>query len=267
MSKPRATVARKNSLRMQQEETLRGTRLNREPILIWVITCYVGSRQCVVWTGDDRVFFFNPTIHLSVWEKPGDLIGRDISRIIEDPPHKRKNTPAAEDDDTDDKHRHKSKRSRTEESVSLVPRPGDVQLLPLDLRVAHFREMMLERGVSAFSTWEKELHKMVFDPRYLLLTSDQRKQVFDQFVKSRVKDEYKEKKSKLQRAREEFKQLLEEVKITSRSKFKEFCTRYGADQRFSALNKKQEQEVLFNHYITFLKKRNKENRARLRKMR
>lgn len=31
--------------------------------------------------------------------------------------------------------------------------------------------------VSAFSTWEKELHKMVFDPRYLLLTSDQRKQV------------------------------------------------------------------------------------------
>lgn len=136
------------------------------------------SFRCVVWTGDDRVFFFNPTIHLSVWEKPGDLIGRDISRIIEDPPHKRKNTPAAEDDDTDDKHRHKSKRSRwvwasqwhsiwptdvividwydrsllslcprTEESVSLVPRPGDVQLLPLDLRVAHFREMMLERGV------------------------------------------------------------------------------------------------------------------------
>lgn len=41
-------------------------------------------------------------------------------------------------------------------------------------------------------------------------------QVFDQFVKSRVKDEYKEKKSKLQKAREEFKQLLEEAKITSR---------------------------------------------------
>uniref|UniRef100_A0A3Q1HIN5 Ig-like domain-containing protein n=1 Tax=Anabas testudineus TaxID=64144 RepID=A0A3Q1HIN5_ANATE len=36
---------KKNSLRRQQEETLRGTRLNREPILIWVITCCVGSRQ------------------------------------------------------------------------------------------------------------------------------------------------------------------------------------------------------------------------------
>lgn len=31
--------------------------------------------------------------------------------------------------------------------------------------------------VSAFSTWDKELHKMVFDPRYLLLALDQRKQV------------------------------------------------------------------------------------------
>lgn len=48
--------------------------------------------RCVVWTGDDRVFFFNPTIHLSVWERPGELIDRDISHIIEDPPHKRKKT-------------------------------------------------------------------------------------------------------------------------------------------------------------------------------
>jgi len=31
--------------------------------------------------------------------------------------------------------------------------------------------------VSAFSTWEKELHKIVFDPRYLLLNSEERKQV------------------------------------------------------------------------------------------
>lgn len=31
--------------------------------------------------------------------------------------------------------------------------------------------------VSAFSTWEKELHKIVFDPRYLLLNPKERKQV------------------------------------------------------------------------------------------
>lgn len=45
-----------------------------------------------MWTGDDRVFFFNPTIQLSVWDQPVDLKdrGEDLNRIIEDPPHKRK---------------------------------------------------------------------------------------------------------------------------------------------------------------------------------
>lgn len=49
--------------------------------------------RCVVWTGDDRVFFFNPTIQLSVWDQPVDLKhrGEDLNRIIENPPHKRKN--------------------------------------------------------------------------------------------------------------------------------------------------------------------------------
>lgn len=37
--------------------------------------------------------------------------------------------------------------SRIEEPMSVVPRPGEVKLLPLEMRVAHFREMMLERGV------------------------------------------------------------------------------------------------------------------------
>nr|XP_046233260.1 uncharacterized protein tcerg1l isoform X1 [Scatophagus argus] len=259
----------------EEEEGSEGRRKDKHPV---ASTPVPGSPWCVVWTGDDRVFFFNPTIHLSVWERPGELIGRDISRIIEDPPHKRKRkmppdhssscqSSGHHGNNEDAEHEHSFKRNRTEEPVALIPHPGEVKLLPLELRVTHFKEMMLERGVSAFSSWEKELHKMVFDPRYLLLTSDQRKQVFDQFVKSRLKDEYKEKKSKLHKAREEFKQLLEEAKITSRSTFKEFCARYRSDQRFNALSRRKEQEVLFHHYITSLKKRDKENRARLRKMR
>lgn len=54
--------------------------------------------RCVVWTGDDRVFFFNPTMQLSVWEKPLDLRHRgDLDRILEDPPHKRKLEASAGD--------------------------------------------------------------------------------------------------------------------------------------------------------------------------
>ncbi|KAJ8360205.1 hypothetical protein SKAU_G00167300 [Synaphobranchus kaupii] len=242
-----------------------------------------GSPWCVVWTGDDRVFFFNPTMQLSVWEKPVDLKGRgDLNRIIKDPPHKRKkeestreeSTSTLADDESEEQIIKRNKmeepvnpdQQKTEEELSAKTSPGHTKL-PLDVRISHFRDMLLERGVSAFSTWEKELYKMVFDPRYLLLSPDERKQIFEQFVKMRMKEEYKEKKSKQQQAKEEFRKLLEDSRITSRSTFKEFSEKYGRDQRFKRVPKKKDQEHLFNQFITVLKKRDKENRLRLRKMR
>ncbi|XP_059889811.1 transcription elongation regulator 1-like protein [Delphinus delphis] len=245
-----------------------------------------GSPWCVVWTGDDRVFFFNPTMQLSVWEKPMDLRNRgDLNRIIEDPPHKRKLEAAttkpgdgsSSEDGREDPH-VRTKRNRTEGHVSPGPEEAERKdtgaktpppqiLLPLEERVTHFRDMLLERGVSAFSTWEKELHKIVFDPRYLLLNSEERKQIFEQFVKTRIKEEYKEKKSKLLLAKEEFKKLLEESKVSPRTTFKEFAEKYGRDQRFRLVQKRKDQEHFFNQFILILKKRDKENRLRLRKMR
>lgn len=41
-------------------------------------------------------------------------------------------------------------------------------------------------------------------------------QIFDQFAKARIKEESKERKNKLQQAKEEFRKLLEESKITSK---------------------------------------------------
>lgn len=47
-------------------------------------------RRCVVWTGDDRVFFYNPTTRLSMWDRPEELIGRaDVDKSIQEPPHKK----------------------------------------------------------------------------------------------------------------------------------------------------------------------------------
>ncbi|KAI6066607.1 Transcription elongation regulator 1-like protein [Aix galericulata] len=244
-----------------------------------------GSPWCVVWTGDDRVFFFNPTMQLSVWEKPLDLKHRgDINRIIEDPPHKRKLEAAANKSvsscpgDENDDLSIKIKRNKTEDSQAADQAEAEVEeqkakasghqiTPPLEERITHFRDMLLERGVSAFSTWEKELHKIVFDPRYLLLNSEERKQIFEQFVKTRIREEYKEKKNKLLLAKEEFKKLLEESKLSPRTTFKEFAEKYGRDQRFRLVQKKKDQEHFFNQFILILKKRDKENRIRLRKMR
>ncbi|KFV72746.1 Transcription elongation regulator 1-like, partial [Dryobates pubescens] len=245
-----------------------------------------GSPWCVVWTGDDRVFFFNPTMQLSVWEKPMDLKHRgDINRIIEDPPHKRKLEAAATDKclssgpgDEGDELSIKTKRNKTEDCQAADQGKAEMEKKteeasapqatpPLEERITRFRDMLLERGVSAFSTWEKELHKIVFDPRYLLLNSEERKQIFEQFVKTRIREEYKEKKNKLLLAKEEFKKLLEESKLSPRTTFKEFAEKYGRDQRFRLVQKKKDQEHFFNQFILILKKRDKENRIRLRKMR
>ncbi|KAJ8250362.1 hypothetical protein COCON_G00222840 [Conger conger] len=258
-----------------------GTQKDKRPV---ASTPVPGSPWCVVWTGDDRVFFFNPTMQLSVWEKPVDLKGRgDLSRIMKDPPHKRKkeestgeeSSSALIDDESVEQiiKRNKmeepavqSDQQKAEEELSAKISPGRTTL-PLEVRISHFRDMLLERGVSAFSTWEKELYKIVFDPRYLLLSPDERKQIFEQFVKMRMKEEHKEKKSKQQQAKEEFRKLLEDSRITSRSTFKEFSEKYGRDQRFKRVPKKKDQEHLFSQFVSVLKKRDKENRLRLRKMR
>lgn len=40
-----------------------------------------------MWTGDGRVFFYNPTAHSSVWERPEQLAGRaDVDRAVSNPP-------------------------------------------------------------------------------------------------------------------------------------------------------------------------------------
>merc|ERR1711944_285767 len=76
------------------------------------------------------------------------------------------------------------------------------QVVPLEQRMKQFRDLLTEKEISAFSTWEKELHKIVFDPRYLLLTSKERKQVFDRYVRDRAEeDRKKEKKRSRSRSR------------------------------------------------------------------
>lgn len=72
---------------------------------------------------------------------------------------------------------------------------------------------MFRFQVSAFSTWEKELHKIVFDPRYLLLTSRERKQVFERYVKERAEEERREKRNKMRQKREDFRTLMENCSL------------------------------------------------------
>lgn len=70
--------------------------------------------------------------------------------------------------------------------------------------------------VSAFSTWEKELPKFVFDPRCKLLNVKERKSCFEEYIISRAEEERRERKNKLKEKREKFHLLLEEAKLHSK---------------------------------------------------
>ncbi|RVE64010.1 hypothetical protein OJAV_G00142280 [Oryzias javanicus] len=243
-----------------------------------------GTPWCVVWTGDDRVFFYNPTTRLSMWDRPEELVGRsDVDKHIQEPPHKKgvedvkrtgviKEEPdlsnAAEDilDEEPSKAKKRKKEdlkeSDTEKEAAMeaeLKAARERAIVPLESRMTQFREMLLERGVSAFSTWDKELHKIVFDPRYLLLNPKERKQVFDQYVKTRAEEERKEKKNKLMQAKDEFRKMMEDSKLTPRTTFSEFALKHGRDPRFKTIEKMKDREAIFIEFMTAMRKREKED--------
>lgn len=53
-----------------------------------------GTSWCVVWTGDEKMFFFNPTTRLSIWEKPDELENNEkVDEIVnKGPPKKQPST-------------------------------------------------------------------------------------------------------------------------------------------------------------------------------
>ncbi|KAL7853466.1 hypothetical protein AOLI_G00203100 [Acnodon oligacanthus] len=276
-----------------------------------------GTPWCVVWTGDDRVFFYNPTTRQSMWDRPDELVGRaDVDKYIQEPPHKRglddtkrtvigigkEELEAATEEVPEDEPSKAKKRnlllpdpkqwscctgdyfsgnaSKLWRCQHGPPRKEEVKeadaekeaaveaelkaardraVVPLEARLNQFKDMLLERGVSAFSTWDKELHKIVFDPRYLLLNPKERKQVFDQYVKTRAEEERKEKKNKLMQAKDDFRRMMEDAKLNLRTTFSEFASKHARDPRFKAIDKMKDREAMFTEFMTALRKKDKED--------
>ena len=136
--------------------------------------------------------------------------------------------------------------------------------LPLEERMRQFKELLQEKEVSAYATWERELQKIVFDPRYLLLTSKERKAVFDKYVRDRADEEKAEKAAALKRKREDFRALLREAGVTLKNplSFAELCSsgRYAKDERFKAVEKLKDRESMYNDYLTDLARQEKEDK-------
>ncbi|KAA3677206.1 transcription elongation regulator 1 [Paragonimus westermani] len=289
----------------EKKEEVKTPKDNSRPVSS---TAVPGTPWCVVWTGDDRAFFFNPSQRLSVWEKPEELKGRvDVDRLLEKQPTKsnvsdgEKSTEEQVNQVTGES---APKKPRMDDDERVVDSQKDSEILkngtandadveldktapldkipvgmeaareaeeraareravqPLEVRVRRFREMLVEMQVSAFSTWEKELHKIVFDPRYLLLASKERKQTFEAYVKERAEEERREKKNKMKERKEKFVELLQEAGLTSTSSFNEFSAKYAKDERFKGIEKSRERETLFQDMLAEVRKREKDEKHR-----
>ncbi|XP_011260944.1 transcription elongation regulator 1 isoform X2 [Camponotus floridanus] len=250
-----------------------------------------GTPWCVVWTGDARVFFYNPSSRISVWERPDDLIGRqDVDKMISTPPDaigaakptRQSDTSESSDDEQPTpakKIKHddskstpiKEEEEKEEKKTIDIGKEAAIEaevraareraIVPLETRIKSFRDMLAEKDVSAFSTWEKELHKIVFDPRYLLLTSKERKQVFEKYVKERAEEERREKRNKMKERKDQFQKLLEEAGLHGKSSFSDFAQKHGRDERFKNVEKMRERESLFNEYLLEVRKKEKEEKT------
>lgn len=132
--------------------------------------------------------------------------------------------------------------------------------VPLEERIKEFKLLLSEKKVSAFSTWEKELHKIVFDPRYLLLTSKERKDAFNDYVSEIAEEEREEKRRAYKTARDDYRKMLEEANLSVKSVFADFCRKFSKDDRFLIIEKMREKEGLFNDYINDLKRKEREEK-------
>ena len=120
--------------------------------------------------------------------------------------------------------------------------------------------MLEEKKVSATSTWERELSKIVFDSRYLLLTASERRAAFEAYQRERSEVEKVERKKKSREAREGYQTLLEEADLHGKSTFEAFINKHGKDARFKAVDRMRDREDMFMDFTKALYKKEKEDK-------
>lgn len=119
------------------------------------------------------------------------------------------------------------------------------------------QELLREKKISAFSTWENVLPKIAGDPRYTSIASiKERKVAFELYCKNRVEEEKVEKKQMQENAKERYQQMLKDAlkanTITYKTAYEDFYRKFRDDPRVKLLDPK-EREALFKSSVSGLK--------------
>eukprot|EP01116_Phalansterium_solitarium_P018177 TRINITY_DN471_c0_g3_i1.p1 TRINITY_DN471_c0_g3~~TRINITY_DN471_c0_g3_i1.p1 ORF type:complete len:857 (-),score=296.05 TRINITY_DN471_c0_g3_i1:81-2651(-) len=238
----------------------------------------------LITTDVGAVFYFHITTKESVWQMPTEVVESTMGKERKPEP-----TPAAEDDaeakrkaseafagvrapgriniapkvaDTTSEEQE-AKRQKTDAEPELQPpaEPEKPREPTLEEKVEMFKQMLRDKKITPFSTWDKELPKLAFDPRFKVLPNHaDRRAVFDQFVRNRAEEERRERREKVNSIRESLRKLLEGEKprVTHETTVDAFNKLAASvDPAFNELTS-DDQEKLFKETVLPLRKQVKD---------
>lgn len=253
-------------------------------------TAVPGTPWCVVWTDKNRVFYFNPSTKTSVWERPAELRDReDVDKMVSNPilpisqPDDDSRLSASSDLSSAQAEKKIKLDSNSSSSVSNQSAPSKPSVVPkimkkevaseiekeaakkretisVEERIDTFKKLLEEKEVNPSSTFQKELSKIVFDPRYLLLTSVERRDVFEKWCIERKEVEHQKRRERIKKATADFNKLLEEAKLTSHSRYDDFHSQYSKNPRYMALERTKDREILFDDHLAMLRRKERDEK-------
>ncbi|XP_071724336.1 LOW QUALITY PROTEIN: pre-mRNA-processing protein 40B-like [Rutidosis leptorrhynchoides] len=120
-----------------------------------------------------------------------------------------------------------------------------------------FKALLESANVASDWTWDQAMRAIINDRRYGALKSlGERKQVFNEFIVQKKKQDAEERWTKQKKAREDFRKMLEECKeLTSTSKLSKALVIFENDERFKAVEREKDRRDLFDDYLDELEKR------------
>ncbi|KAJ3160355.1 transcription elongation regulator [Geranomyces michiganensis] len=149
--------------------------------------------------------------------------------------------------------RLRSEPAETSRTPVAAPKRAEPPAVNMEAMMADFMALLREADVSPYTTWEKELPKIIDDPRYAQLpTLKDRKTVFDQYCIIRVAELREAQKSKKALSPKEAYQQLLKTETNARTRWDEFRRKFQRDKRFSNCPS-QDREPAFRAHIAELK--------------
>ncbi|KAL6054983.1 FF domain-containing protein [Balamuthia mandrillaris] len=129
-------------------------------------------------------------------------------------------------------------------------------------RVATFTQLLREQNLTPFSSWDKELPKLCFDPRFKVLPKhSDRRAIFENYVKNIKHEERSAKRQRIETGKQQFQGLLEEhISLLKEGiSFEQFCREVGEQNATLPLAKRKK---MFNAKIAYLQAKKEEGERR-----